>query len=83
MATKVRIELNSDGFREILNSQAVADLCADVGNGIAQRAGDGFAYFPATLNYGGGRVGGFVNATTYEAMEAEARDKTLTKAVNG
>lgn len=81
MATKVRIELNSEGFREILNSQAVADLCKEVGESIASKAGEGFAYFPTHLNYGGGRVGGFVRGTDDESMAAEATDKVLTKAV--
>lgn len=81
MATKVKMEFISDGFRQILESQGVADVCEQAGQSIAAKAGDGFEYFPAHLNYGGGRTGGFVNATTYEAMLSEAIDKSLTRAV--
>jgi len=75
------MEFISDGFKQILESQEVADVCETVGNEIAERAGDGFEYFAAHLNYGGGRTGGFVDATTYAAMMSEAVDKSLTKAV--
>lgn len=78
----VRIQFVSDGWRTILNSQEVADLVNDIGRGIAEAAGDGFEYRAARLGYGGGRVGGFVGATTYEAMLAQAEDKALTKAVH-
>ena len=79
----IRFEFISDGWREILNSADVAALVEDTGNRIAERAGDGFEYKPQRLKYGGGRVGGFVVANTYEAMEEEATDKVLTRAVNG
>ena len=79
----IRIEFISDGWRQILNSQAVADVVNDAGQKIAQRAGEGFVYKPQKLHYGGGRVGGFISAQTIEARRAEATSKTLTKAVNG
>lgn len=78
----VRIQFVSEGWRKILNSQSVANLVNDIGHGIAEGAGDGFEYRAARISYGGGRVGGFVNATTYEAMLAQATDKALTKAVH-
>lgn len=82
MATKVHIENVSRGWREILNSAPVRALVDEAGRQIAQRAGEGFEYFPAFLNYGGGRVGGYVHATTPEAMLAQAEDKALERAVH-
>ncbi|MBQ9004076.1 MAG: hypothetical protein IJ087_19710 [Eggerthellaceae bacterium] len=82
MATKIRFEMNHDGWREILCSQKMADACNAVGERIASEAGQDFAYFPATLSYGGGRVGGFVRAQSIEGMLAEATGKVLTKAVH-
>ena len=78
----IRFQFISEGWREILNSADVANLVADTGNRIAERAGEGFVYKPQVLKYGGGRVGGFVVATTHEAREAQAEDKVLTRAVN-
>jgi hypothetical protein len=81
MAKKIRIELVSAGFREILCSQEVADLCRDTGEKIAARAGAGFKYDPMMLNYGGGRQGGFVVADTYEAQLSQATDKVMEAAL--
>lgn len=81
MAKQIEIEHLSEGWREILNSAAVQSLCDEVGAQIAAKAGEGFVYTPQTLGYGGGRAGGFVTATTYEAMLAEAQDKALSSAV--
>lgn len=82
MATKVRIELNSDGIRELLMSQPIADECEKAANAIAERAGEGFEVLPARqMGFGGGRVGFAVKAATYEARLAEAEDKALSKAV--
>lgn len=81
MATQVRIQLVSEGWRSILQAQATKDLIRDVGEEIAERAGDGFAFDGAYLAYGGGRPGGFVNARTPEAMAAEATRKVLSMAV--
>ena len=78
----VRIQFISEGWRKILNSQEVADLVNGIGQNIASAAGPGFEYRAARLGYGGGRVGGFVSSTTYEAMLAQATDKALTKAVH-
>lgn len=84
MATKLRLELNHDGIRELLLSQPIANECEKAAEMIAGRAGDGFEVLPAKqLNYGGGRVGYAVYAATYEAKVDEAENKTLSKAVRG
>lgn len=96
MATNVRLEFKSEGFREILMSQNCADVCKTAGEAIAARATTsvpyvgalGYEYQPATLNYGGGRAGGYVAARRdadgnldFLTLLAEANQKTLTKAV--
>ncbi|MBW3077691.1 hypothetical protein [Bifidobacterium simiiventris] len=84
MATKVRMQFNSAGFRQILNSQPVANLIGQQAQRIKTAAGDGFEVDgPRPMNYGGGRMGAFVTAVTHQARTAEARDKTLTRAVGG
>jgi len=84
MATKVRIELRSDGIRNLLTSAAIANECKSAAEDIAARAGDGFEVLPMRqMGFGGGRVGYAVSAETYEAKVAEAEDKALSKAVRG
>lgn len=84
MATKVRIELLSDGIRELLCSQPIAAECEKAAERIAARAGDGFEVLPLRqMGFGGGRIGYAVKTDTYEACIAEAEDKVLSKAVRG
>ena len=83
MATKVRIELLSDGIHDLLVSRPIANECEKAANKIASSAGDGFEVLPAReMGFGGGRVGYAVHAESYEAKEAEATDKVLSKAVS-
>lgn len=83
MASKVRIELLSDGIRELLMSQPIADECEKAAEKIAATAGDGFEVLPAReMGFGGGRVGFAVHADSYDAKVAEAEDKALSKAVS-
>lgn len=83
MATKVRIELNSSGIRDLLLSQFVSDECEKAAQKIAAAAGDGFEVLPARqMGFGGGRVGHAVHAESYDAKVAEAEDKVLSKAVS-
>ena len=96
MAKKIRFEWISEGFREILLSDKMGDVCAEAGQQIASRATAaipyegslGFEYQPTTLGYGGGRRGGYVapvrdekGKVDYLAVLAEANQKVLTKAV--
>lgn len=83
MATKVRIELDHDGIRELLMSAAIGGECEKAAERIAATAGDGFEVLPARqMGFGGGRVGYAVHAESYEAKVAESEDKVLTKAVS-
>ena len=83
MASKVKIELNHDGIRDLLMSQQIADECEKAAEKIAKTAGEGFVVLPAReMGFGGGRVGFAVHADSYDAKVAEAEDKTLSKAVS-
>lgn len=78
----VRIELLSDGIRQLLSSAEVSDACGKAAQKLASAAGDGFEVSSAWhAGFGGGRVAYTVSAATYEAKLAEAQDKALTKAV--
>lgn len=86
MAKKVRIEFNTEGFRELLQSSEVKGLVEEHTNAILDRAGGEEAGFSASVweaGYGGGRWAGTVRTASYDAARAEATDKTLTKAVTG
>lgn len=84
MATKIRIELNHDGIRQLLMSQPIAAECEKAAERIAANAGDGFEVLPLRqMGFGGGRIGYAVHAESYEAKLAEAENKVLSKAVRG
>ena len=96
MSEEVRIEFNSEGFREILMSSGVQSIVADVTEQIAARANanltdDNSSGYegdvmesPRMSSYGnGGRWVGFVRATDYKAMADEAENKSLSRAVIG
>ena len=86
MATKVKIEFNSDGFKEILESEGVKQLVTKETEKIAERANAklGKNGYKAVVNhstYGGGRWRGRVIARNDEANEAESESKTLTSSI--
>ena len=81
MATKIRLELDHDGIKELLLSAPIGAECRKAGEAIAARAGKGFAVRgPKDLDTAG-RAGVIVITETYAAKLAEAEDKVLSKAV--
>lgn len=83
MATKIRIELDHDGIRDLLCSAPIAAECEKAAAKIANAAGDGFEVTKSRqIGFGGGRVGVGVESSTHEAMLAEAEDKALSRAVS-
>lgn len=78
---KVKIEWSDDGFRDLLSQGGVADLVDSETEAIATAAGEGFQAVTAQGGYGGGRRVGWVFATWHSARRAEAKAKTLTKAI--
>lgn len=89
MATQIRLEFESDGFKGILESdgtrelvQSTADeICTKANANNSSRGGEGFASNVILGGYGGGRWIGFVNTTDKQSMIAEAEDKALTGAI--
>lgn len=84
----IRLEFNSEGFKEILESEGVRDLVQETADGIRDRAndnntrgGDGFASNVILGGYGGGRWIGFVKSTDDKSAIAESEDNALTGAV--
>lgn len=78
--TQVRIEVLSDGIAELFKDAAiVAEVDAAAGR-IASIAGNDFEVKPAEVH--GDRPMALVVPTGIEGREAEARDKTLSKAVS-
>jgi hypothetical protein len=83
MATKIKIELNHDGIRELLSSEPIAAECEKAAQRIADIAGEGFEVLETRkVGFGGGRVGSAVHAASYAAKVEEAENKTLSKAVS-
>lgn len=75
----VRIELNSQGVRDLLRSSEVkADLQRRADN-IAAAAGPGFV---ADSTTGPNRARASVGTTDIESMRAEAEDRALTRALD-
>ena len=75
---KVRIELNSDGVRELLRSAQMGAICKSYADGIAGRAGAGYE---VTVHTGATRVNASVGTATKEAMRDNYKNNTLLKAV--
>ena len=92
----IKIEFNSEGFRQILLSEGVRSVVSNATEQIAARAnanlvdGSSEGYegdvleSPRMSNYGNsGRYVGFVRALDYKAMADEAEYKSLSRAVSG
>lgn len=84
--SKIKIEFNSAGFRNLLFSDGVKNLVQNTTNNIASKAnansGGGFEARVQKGGYGGGRYIGFVTSTDPSAARAEAEDKALTRAIS-
>ncbi len=78
--TQVRIEVLSDGISQLMQSAAMAAEVNSAASGIQQAAGPLFEVKPAEVR--GDRVMALVVPIDKEGREAEARDKTLSKAVS-
>ena len=88
MATQIKIEFISDGFKQILNSPGVQAAVLAEAEKIAAKANanitgesSGFEAHAWQGNYGGGRWIASASTTDYASMRAESEDKALTRAV--
>lgn len=86
---EIKIEFNSDGFKQLLNSDGVRamvqskaeEICARANANVGGIETDGYKTTVMQGNYGGGRWIAHVQAADYAAAVAEAENKSLTKAV--
>lgn len=76
--SKFTVKLNSQGVRELLKSQAIADACREQADAVAGRAGEGYSVeqrgYPE-------RTGFVVSAETDEARRDNLKNNTLLKAL--
>lgn len=95
MSATMRVKLDSDGIREFLMSEGVADMVKGVADEVASRAnGDRFRGFDSNIAIRGkggqsrykpawqGRAIGYVRTVTPEAKRLEAQEKTLERVVS-
>lgn len=75
----VRIKLNRAGVQQLLTSQEVTDDLTKRGERMAAAAGEGVE---ATTTRNRDRTVVFVRTETFDAMRAEAEDRTLTRAID-
>ncbi len=78
----VRLQLNSAGFKDLLNSEAVRAELMRRGEAIAEAAGGEAAGFVAEESVAPDRVAVQVSTTTFAARAREARDRTLLSALD-
>lgn len=84
--SRVRIEWNDKGFREVLNSPEVAAATEAVAKRVARAAGgeDDYEVKQFKGSYGGSpRVVQSVKTATDQARLDQAKDETLTRALYG
>ena len=78
MSDKFRVELNSEGVRELLRSPEMAAICREHAQAIANRAGEGYTVSTYT---GATRVNASVMTATTDAARDNMKNNTLLKAV--
>ena len=93
MAKQIRIEFNSEGFREILTGAGVQSAVSEATKKIQAQANanaageldensEGFSARTWLGGFGGGRWVGSVSTTDHSTMVAEAENKALSRAVS-
>lgn len=75
---KARVELNSKGVQQLLKSREMQALVNARAKRIAAAAGPGHAVEP---DNSGDRARASVVTRSYAAKKAEAKDRTLTRAI--
>jgi len=93
MTKQIRLEFNSDGFKEILTGAGVQNLVSEATQKIQAQANanaageldeesEGFSAKTWLGGFGGGRWVGSVSTTDHSTMVAEAENKALSRAVS-
>lgn len=74
--SKVKIELNKKGVRQLLRSQEMKQICEEHAEAIRGRCGEGYEVSTYT---GTNRVNASVYTATYEARKDNSDNNTLLK----
>ena len=74
----IDFKLDSNGVRELLNSSELMEYMQTYGEGVAMRAGEGYA---ADTRPGDKRAHTFVKATTAHAYYSNLKHNSLLKAL--
>ncbi len=74
----VRIELNSQGVRELLRSEEMMAICKEHADKALSNLGEGYE---VTTHTGRNRVNAEVAAVSYEAKLDNSRNNTILKAI--
>lgn len=78
--SKCRIKWDNDGFVELLNCDALGDVCYDAAQNIASKAGKNYTAERWHSNMKGGRTAARTVCANEEGKEDEARNRKLSKA---
>lgn len=78
--SKVRVELNSDGVKELLRSREMMAVCEQHANKALARLGEGYV---VTTMTGKNRVNASIYAESYQAKKENSENNTILKALGG
>ena len=75
-----RFELNSQGVRELLQSQEMMGICKQYASRAQSKLGDGYE---VSTHTGKTRVNAQIKAETYKARKDNAENNSILKALRG
>lgn len=78
--SSVKIELNSEGVRQLLKSPEMMAICQELADDVAVRCGDGYV---TSAHTGVNRVNVSVYTESKDAMKDNAKNNTVLKALGG
>ena len=78
--SKVRVELNSSGVKELLRSKEMMAICEQHANRALSRLGEGYVVTSMT---GKNRVNASIYAESYQAKKENSENNTILKALGG
>lgn len=80
MAKQIKVELNSKGVVELMQSEEMMDVCKSYADAALARLGDGYE---VTTFVGKSRVNAEISAVTFKAKRENSEDNTILKALRG
>lgn len=80
MADNFKFELNENGVKELMQSDAMLKICEGYANDALGRLGDGYE---VTTRVGKTRVNAEIAAETYAARKENSENNTILKSLRG